>query len=389
MKRKEKWSIGFVLLPVLFGFNSIASFSVQPDTLLIQDTANYHEQYFRLKEKLVEYENISSKGGWLNISEPENHLKAGDKNPIITTLRHRLEAETYLSGKTISAPDSFDTGIETSIKLFQANNNIPVTGHLDSITVSVLNIPVEKRIEQIKINMERWKLLSPISVKSYLFINVPDFSLWAVENDSVVRKMKVIVGRTYRSTPVFQAKMTHLIFNPTWNIPSTILEEDILPLVFKDTSYLRKRHIRIYHTEKGGVRKEIPVDSVDWEAMSVKYFPYELIQDPGKDNMLGVVKFMFPNPYNIYLHDTPVKELFAETERTFSSGCIRVYNATELAGYLLKWSKKKVMKTIQSGETLLVNLTEPITVYIEYFTAWVDEKGSLQFRKDIYDRDVR
>lgn len=148
-----------------------------------------------------------------------------------------------------------------------------------------------------------------------------------------------------------------------------------------------KKRIRIYQYAKGGVRNEIPVEAVNWNKVSLKYFPYELIQDAGKNNALGAIKFMFPNPYNIYMHDTPSKELFSETERTFSSGCIRVSNAVALAAHLLKWDKKKITSTIQSGETTIAYLDEPINIYIEYFTTWVGPDGKLQFRKDIYERD--
>jgi len=247
-----------------------------------------------------------------------------------------------------------------------------------------------KKREQIKINMDRWKAMPINWGKHYLLINIADFSLNVMENDSIIMSMKAIVGRTYRKTPVFNAKMRSIIFNPSWNIPETILKNDVLPLVLKDTSYLRKKHIQIYQTKKGGIRKEISADSINWKAVSARYFPYELTQSPGKDNALGVVKFMFPNQYSVYMHDTPAKELFEETERTFSSGCIRISNAIDLAEYLLKgkWSRKQIMKTIQSGETVTVTLSEPIETYIEYFTAWVDDYGMVQFRKDIYEEDT-
>jgi murein L,D-transpeptidase YcbB/YkuD len=352
-----------------------------------QGSVIYRTQFYLLEKHLSDYGAIAEQGGWQQLPEGTDSLREGAKDTVVLLLRKRLEEENYLEAKAMAVPDSFDTGLVFALKTFQKNNGLVMSGSLDSVTISILNIPVEKRIEQIKINMERWKALPENLGEHYLFVNVADFKLQEWKDDSVILSMKVVVGKTYRQTPMFHAKISHVIFNPTWNIPSTILKEDILPLVLKDTSYLRKRHIRIYQTKKGGERREVPPDSVDWENVSSEDFPYELIQDAGKDNMLGVAKFMFPNPYNVYMHDTPSKELFAETERTFSSGCIRVSNATALAGHLLKWNRKKVLRAIESGETTIIYLDEPVNVFIEYFTAWVDPKGILQFRKDVYDRD--
>lgn len=245
--------------------------------------------------------------------------------------------------------------------------------------------------ELIKVNMERWKELPAYLGKNYLFINVADFRMDVVENDSSVMNMKVVVGRTYRKTPVFSSKITHLIFNPSWNIPPNILKKDILPMVLKDSSYLQKNHIRIFHRDTLGNRMEISSDTVDWNTLSTQKFPYELIQDPWKSNALGTIKFVLPNRYNIYLHDSPSKQLFEDPEPLFSSGCIRVSNAEELALYLLKdeigWDENEISKIIESGNTLIVYLKEAVNVYIQYLTAWVDTNGKLQIRKDIYKRD--
>ena len=246
----------------------------------------------------------------------------------------------------------------------------------------------EKR-EQILINMKRWKAIPKNTGKKYLMVNIADFRMNVIENDSIIFSLKTIVGKLYRKTPLFHTKMTHIVFNPTWTIPPNILRNDVLPLIKKDISYLKKSNIRIFQIDKEGKRKEVSADSISWKTVSEKQFPYQLVQDAGKNNVLGVVKFMFPNSYHVYMHDTPSKELFEETERTFSSGCIRVSNAIDLAVYLLKnkWDKTKIMNAIKSGKTVTVYLAEPIEVYIEYFTAWVAADGILQFRKDIYQRD--
>jgi len=254
---------------------------------------------------------------------------------------------------------------------------------------ALLDTSLKENRNRILINMERWKAIPKNTGRKYLMVNIADFRMNAIENDSLILSLKTIVGKLYRKTPLFHTKMTHIVFNPTWTIPPNILRNDILPLIKKDISYLKKRNIRIFQTDKTGKRKQVSADSINWKAVSEKQFPYQLVQDAGKDNALGVVKFMFPNSYHVYMHDTPSKELFEETERTFSSGCIRVSNAIDLATYLLKnkWDKTKIMNVIKSGKTFTVYLVEPVEVYIEYFTAWVDADGILQFRKDIYERD--
>lgn len=249
-----------------------------------------------------------------------------------------------------------------------------------------------ERQEQVRINMERWKALPRHLGKHYLFVNTADFRLDVVANDSVVMDMRVVVGRYYRKTPVFHAKLTHIVFNPSWNIPPNVLKKDILPELLKDSSFLSKNHMVVFQKDPAGTRKKISADTIDWKKISSESFPYELVQEPYAANALGVVKFMFPNRYNVYMHDTPFKNLFEKTEPAFSSGCIRLSDATGLAVHLLKseknWDEKRIADIIAMGRTFTVFLSEPVEVYIQYFTAWVDAKGKIQFRKDIYNRDI-
>lgn len=246
--------------------------------------------------------------------------------------------------------------------------------------------------EQIKINMERWKALPRYLGEHYLFVNTADFRLDAVENDSVVMDMKVVVGRYYRRTPVFRAKLTHIVFNPSWNIPPNILKKDILPEILKDSLFTVKNHIEVFQKDSAGTRRKIRADTINWKTISLQDFPYELVQEPCAANVLGVAKFIFPNKYNVYMHDTPYKNLFEKTEPAFSSGCIRLSDATGLAIHLLKdeknWNEKRIKTVIGTGKTFTVFLGKPLEVYVQYFTAWVDTKGKVQFRKDIYNRDI-
>jgi murein L,D-transpeptidase YcbB/YkuD len=239
--------------------------------------------------------------------------------------------------------------------------------------------------------MERWKALPPDLGRFYIFVNTADFMLKVIKNDMVVMQMRVIVGRTYRRTPIFNSKLTHIILNPSWHIPPSIIKNDILPQIKKNKGYLQEKHIKIFYYDEKQKLTEVSGDSIDWNNISMKSFPYKLIQDPGEDNALGLVKFMFANDYNVYMHDTPSKELFNDSEPTFSSGCIRLSHALDLAMILLKnnteWPIQKIIKTIGNGKTVTISLSEPVNIYIQYFTAWVNGEGMIQFRKDIYKRD--
>lgn len=250
---------------------------------------------------------------------------------------------------------------------------------------------INQRIKQISINMERWKQLPADMEKQYIMVNIADFKLEAKENDSVILDMNIIVGRRYRNTPVFSSTIIYLEFNPYWYIPPGIMKKDIIPKIKEDPEYLNKMNIRLI--KKGTQVKageKIDPKTINWEDMT-KDFPYHMIQKPGPDNPMGIVKYIFPNGYNVYLHDTPAKELFDKPSPMFSSGCIRVSKARELSIYLLKsnqdWNADRIDRTIKSGKTMKVDLAEPVRIYIQYFTAWVNKKGELQLREDIYNRD--
>ncbi|MBU4486700.1 MAG: L,D-transpeptidase family protein, partial [Candidatus Delongbacteria bacterium] len=226
--------------------------------------------------------------------------------------------------------------------------------------------------------------------KLYILINLANYKLSYYKDNEFVESHNIIIGKAYRKTPVFSDKMTYLVFNPTWTVPPTILYKDMIPAVRKDKDYLTKKNIKVF---KDNLVKspEIPSDSIDWMNSSGKNFYYRLVQDPGPNNSLGEVKFMFPNKYNIYLHDTPDKNLFQKEERSFSSGCMRLENPISFAELLLKdipgWNAEKINIVISTRKETTVNLKTPVYVHIQYLTTWVDENGEIQFRNDIYDRD--
>jgi murein L,D-transpeptidase YcbB/YkuD len=221
-------------------------------------------------------------------------------------------------------------------------------------------------------------------------VNIVDYSLVVVENQTTVLDMRVVVGRTYRRTPVFSEKLKYLVLNPYWNVPFKIAVEDKLPIIRKNPLYLTQQHIKVFENWSENSPEINPV-VIDWYRVNASNFPFRLRQDPGPLNALGRIKFMLPNKFSIYLHDTPQRGLFKRVTRDFSSGCIRIEKPVELAKYLLQndpqWPSQRITETIERGMTTVVYIKDPIPVHLLYWTAWVTESGTVHFGNDIYDRD--
>jgi murein L,D-transpeptidase YcbB/YkuD len=251
-------------------------------------------------------------------------------------------------------------------------------------------VPVEERVRQIEVNLERWRWLPEDLGQRYILVNIANFELEVVEKSKPVMIMQVVVGKPYWRTPVFSDRMTYLVLSPYWHIPPSIAVKDKLPLIRKDHTYLATYDIKVFQGW-GAETREIDPQTIDWSKVTAKDFNYRLRQEPGPLNALGRVKFMFPNKFNVYLHDTPSRELFGKTVRTFSSGCIRIEKPIELAEYLLggdaKWTRENILAAIDRRVEQTVRLPEPMPVHLLYWTAWSDEEGSIQFRGDIYGRD--
>ncbi len=294
------------------------------------------------------------------------------------------------SGDSLS--DTINSSLHTNelkgkIIAFQEQNGLESIGNIGNQTIEALNISISEKIKTIEANLERLRWLPQELPNYYLMVNIVSFELHVIKDYQIVQEHKVVVGKPFRMTPVFSSTMQYMVFNPTWTVPPTILKEDLIPEMQKDNQTLTKKNIKVYDSE-GDL---MFIDSIDWK--SPKVFSYTYRQDAGITNALGVVKFMFPNPYNVYLHDTPSKELFDRTERAFSSGCIRVQKPLELATYLLsdqpKYNRKSIDNIIASGITQTVILKSKPEVYLLYLTAWVDDSGRINFRKDIYNRDKK
>ena len=277
------------------------------------------------------------------------------------------------------------------MKRFQWRHGLTADGVLDAATRAELNVSAERRVEQLELNLERWRWLPQDLGRRHIIVNIAAFELEVVEDEAVVLAMRVVVGRPYQHTPVFSDTMRYLVLNPYWQVPHDIAVKEVLPRVQRDLSYLAQQKMQVFQGW-GPEAEEIDPATVDWSAITPASFPFRLRQDPGPINALGRIKFMFPNKFNVYLHDTPARPLFDETRRDFSHGCIRIQKPIELALYLLRkdphWNRETLLRALDEVVDRSVPLPEPIPIHLLYWTAWADEDGTIQFRRDIYGRDA-
>ncbi|NIO06699.1 MAG: L,D-transpeptidase family protein, partial [Deltaproteobacteria bacterium] len=256
-------------------------------------------------------------------------MEKDDRGPRVSALRSRLIASGDLDGSPERDYDLFDEALEWGVRRFQKRHGLKVDGIVGSRTLKTLNVPVEERMRQIELNMERWRWLPNDLGRRFILVNIPNFELYVVENDEILMTMRAVVGRRYQRTPVFTGEMTYLELNPYWHIPTKIATQDILPSIRKNPNYLIKKKIRVFQSWEAQA-PEIDPESIDWSQITTENFSFKLRQEPGPSNALGRVKFMFPNRFAVYLHDTPARKLFQKTRRTFSAGCIRIEKPVEL-----------------------------------------------------------
>jgi murein L,D-transpeptidase YcbB/YkuD len=348
-----------------------------------------HVDYEKLRRELVRYEGIAKSGGW-SVIVPGPKMEKGSRDKRVKILRQRLIASGDLNAATERESDVFDLTLEDAVRRFQKRHGLKADGKISRSTLAVLNIPVETRIRQIALNMDRLRWLPVSAEKNYILVNIADFTLQVIKKEQVVLSMKIIVGKTGQRSCLLSRKMTYLDLNPYWNVPDSIATKEILPQVKKNPEYLVKKNIKVVEYW-GNQAKEIDHTTVNWSRMRGSKLKYNFRQDPGPMNPLGRIKFMFPNECEIYLHDTPERHLFGRSRRDFSHGCIRIEKPIDLAVYLLQnkesWTQKKILTEIRKGKQQVVMLPEPIDVFIFYRTAWVEQDGSLQFRDDIYGID--
>ncbi|MDX1387574.1 MAG: L,D-transpeptidase family protein [Acidobacteriota bacterium] len=348
-----------------------------------------HAGYERLVKALSRYREIASRGGWPLIG-PGPSLKPGTTDPAVAVLRRRLTIAGDYRGGEAAEPDRYDDSLVEATVRFQQRHGLEDDGVVGPKTREALDVSAARRARLIELNLERWRWLPQELGDRYILVNVPGFDLRVSESGEEVLAMRVVVGRAMRRTPVFSDVMRYLVFSPSWEVPPTILRLDKLPEIRKNPNYAIEQNFRVFQLGDGRWTEVNPLE-VEWSRATAATI--RLRQRPGPNNALGLAKFMFPNAFNVYLHDTPSRELFARSQRDFSSGCVRVEKPAELAYYLLHddpaWTREAVVAAMESGQERSVTLPRPIAVHIEYWTAWVEAGGVVQFRRDIYGRDAR
>lgn len=348
------------------------------NSLMPQD-ARYH----RLVAKLKEYRAIAAAGGWNRIPDGKA-LKPGSFDVRLPLLRELLVTTGDMDIASRPVADTYDDVTVAAVKKFQVRHGLSDDGVIGPTTLEQMNIPVEKRIRQLEVNLERRRWLDREPGGFYVFANLADQELKVVKNGKTIHTALLVIGKTFHKTPVFTEDMSYLVINPYWNVPSSIANKEYLPKLKGDPGYLQRQSIRVL--DKSGA--VVNPYSVNWAGMS--RMPYRLRQDTGDKNALGRIKFMFPNKYNVYIHDTPSKSLFEKDLRVFSHGCMRVQNPRQLAEVLLRnqgWTLGRINEQIDSGKRRIVKLKQKVPVYVTYITAWVNKDGSANFRRDIYRRD--
>lgn len=345
--------------------------------------------YRKLRDALALYRKIDINGGWPTIDDGRK-MEMGDTGDRVIALRRRLAITGELGNLNADTIDVFDDDLEAAVKRFQKRHGLDIDGVVGKQTLAALNVPADDRINALILNLERWRWLPQDMGVRYIIINIANFELDVVEGDTTIINMRAIVGRTYRRTPVFSDKITYLVFNPYWNVPNNIAVADIIPDILKDSEYLNKTGFKVMAGWGTNMQMIDPL-TIDWNTVDMLKSQYWFRQEPGPLNALGKVKFMFPNQFNVYLHDTPSRGLFAKSSRDFSSGCIRIEKPLELVEYVLlndpRWPADSIRNALNTRIEQTVRLPEPIPIHILYWTAWVDPDGTINFRKDIYGRD--
>ncbi|MBI5559372.1 MAG: L,D-transpeptidase family protein [Deltaproteobacteria bacterium] len=345
--------------------------------------------YPKLRQALAQYREKAAKETWSVIADGPK-LRQNDKDKRIPALRQRLAVLGDLAAGENMTAELFDERFAEAVQRFQQRHGLTADGVIGPKTLQALNISPQKRIRQIELNMERlrWSLRNP--GPRYILVNIANFGLEVIENGSPVLSMRVVVGKPFWNTPVFSEEMTYLVLNPPWHIPKSIALEEILPKLRKDPGYLDRQDIKV--SQNGATLDGKALQQINWSRLSINNFPYKFKQNPGPKNPLGSIKFVFPNQHDIYLHDSPNKNLFQRNIRAYSHGCIRIEKPVELAEYLLrddpKWNRDAIAQTIKNGEKKTIRLPRPVPVHLLYLTAWVDENNIMQFRDDIYERDA-
>lgn len=325
--------------------------------------------YKALKDQLGKYYNIAKAGGWPQITASKKSLKKGVSDPSIPIIKKRLEITGEMVGKDSS--QVFNDTLENAVRTFQTTMGYKPDGVITAQLIKDMNVPAIERLKQILLNMGRMRWMPTEPNGRLIIVNIPEFVLHVYENKKRAWDMNVVVGKEGHNTTMFTGDLNQVVFSPYWNVPPSIVQKEILPKLASNPDYLASQNMEQTGTDENGVPK--------------------IRQLPGANNSLGRVKFLFPNSFNIYFHDTNAKGLFEKDKRAFSHGCIRLAEPEKMAQYLLRdqpeWTPEKIEDAMNSGNEKYVKLKDPVPVIITYYTAWVDDNGQINFRDDIYSHD--
>ena len=333
----------------------------------------------RLQEQIA-------RGGWPKVTATMK-LKVGSRSDAVPQLRKRLVASGDMPPEQLNMGyfDTFDSYVDAAVLRFQVRHGLRPDGIVDETVLEVMNVPAETRLNQLNINLVRIRSMSGNLGERYIFMNIPAAELEMVERGVVVERHNAVVGKIDRQTPVLTSQVREINFHPYWHVPVSIIRKDLIPKMQTEPDYLAKNHIRIFDNRG----QEVPAESIDWNGAQA--MQYQFRQDPGGDNAMSTVKVTFPNTHDVYMHDTPFKDLFGDNNRFYSSGCMRIQNIKGLVTWLLRdtpgWTPQAVEDAINNGQRLDAKLKGSVAVYTNYITAWATREGVIHFRDDIYNRD--
>lgn len=344
-----------------------------------------YRSYWRMKDELAFFLKLDEQSWPVILSDKP--VKPGDSSQIVPKIRERLIKLRYGLSDTVST--IIDNELEEQLKMFQNDWGLNADGVLGKTTLEYLNCMPLKLMGQLKVNMERFRWLPSQMTEKHIIVNIANFKLDLIVGADTLISMRAVVGKETKRTPVFNESMTYIVFSPAWTVPNTILKEEVIPQLLKGPGYLIKKNMKLFRNDG----TELAYSDVDWSKISESNFPYMVRQGPGPGNALGRVKFMFPNDYNVYIHDTPSRSFFARDARAVSHGCIRVEDPFDLAVLLLsdepEWSPDNIRTAMQQTKEQTVLLKVPVDVMVVYLTAWTDGKDRIQFRNDVYNNDEK
>jgi murein L,D-transpeptidase YcbB/YkuD len=350
-----------------------------------------HRFYVDLRTELGRFRTLAANGGWSTVDSEGGTLHPGERDARVHQIRQRLSVTGEFKGDEATS-DVYDEPLQQAVKQFQLFHGLAPDGVAGPQTFAEMNVPVEYRIRQIEMNMERWRWNNHDLENPYILVDIAGFDVQGVKDDEALVEMRAIVGKLHHETPIFSDHIKYIEFNPYWNLTPSIARHETVPKARKDPNYLASKHIRVFDGW-GQDAQELDPASVDWNSVT-NPGKYKFRQDPGPWNALGTMKFIFPNEYSVYLHDTPNHDLFEQAERSFSHGCIRLSEPSQLAEWVLKvtgsdWTMENIEEVLESKQRTVKNLDKPLAVHLTYETAWIDGDSRIRFAHDLYGRDAK